>query len=863
MSWKAARPSLLSVTVFTLATLAVYSHFLSGPYLPKLLAMPDHWKQNGPYAFFMDFSVQRGELPFWNPLRLCGQPLAGHPTVAMFYPPNLVRSLLNSHPTPFRTHVGVAIVAGLHVILAGIGAFFLGRENRLSYGASLVVGLTYAFSASFMRHLTAHWQFTAVAAWLPFILVLVHREFAASSLRAKLNYGLAAGLAFGLSTLAGFPQITIYMAIAIAGYALLHRLMYPKGFDGEHQLGLIRTVAVDLAILALIFAVSGMVAAAILVPGEEFARYSARGAGSTIPAQERLGIPRRELFPSMLVYPGPKRLMYDYRGAGAGILLLALAAVFHRRWKSVLLYAMLFWTLFECALGRPFLTFTLLANYAPIKLDHMDRAVLIAILPLGMLAGFGVDAVAMKCKTRWRSILRSCFLLTGGSCLLFALIKWAPFYSYLPVSKLVILFPAIALCLMLAASWIPLSKLWRAVVPLLIFAEIYAWTHHLVPYWLSFRKFPGSIEALYREPEFPLDNRRGVDTRPNTGIYALEPAINGYDSLYIKAVREHIASPDRAPIFYAYTGAKEVTALNARSHLFLKRFFWLARQYTEGPLPGKDAYFPSVSTVFLHDVDDLPVPRVERSDLSRRCVSEQAERVFLADRAALAERRKTARHRDAHREGFETTLPVVHLNGVHSALGLRYVSDCPATLFARFFDTRGRSAHGKQLILQPTKDEPATVEIPLPDFEQIRATLTIIPTYTQGKTELVEAFLLRDLADEDEHIRILHYRANSVEVEVRDIPGARVLTFVDSYYPGWKAYIDGWPTHIYRANDVFKAVLVPSGTHRVSFVFRPWRVYAGILISVAASLAIIGVLLRNRLVGTAPRKAPDSLRGNV
>ncbi|NIO00141.1 MAG: YfhO family protein, partial [Anaerolineae bacterium] len=50
-------------------------------------------------------------------------------------------------------------------------------------------------------------------------------------------------------------------------------------------------------------------------------------------------------------------------------------------------------------------------------------------------------------------------------------------------------------------------------------------------------------------------------------------------------------------------------------------------------------------------------------------------------------------------------------------------------------------------------------------------------------------------------------------------PGYVVLS--DSWYPGWKATVDGEPTSIERANVAFRAVYVPEGDHIVHLIYRP------------------------------------------
>jgi hypothetical protein len=79
----------------------------------------------------------------------------------------------------------------------------------------------------------------------------------------------------------------------------------------------------------------------------------------------------------------------------------------------------------------------------------------------------------------------------------------------------------------------------------------------------------------------------------------------------------------------------------------------------------------------------------------------------------------------------------------------------------------------------------------------------------------------------------LHYGSNSLSYDVvLDRPG--VLVTSDLLVPGWSGAVDGRPQDIFRANHLFRGLLVPAGTHRVSFRYWP-RVW-----TVSFALAALG-----------------------
>jgi uncharacterized membrane protein YfhO len=65
----------------------------------------------------------------------------------------------------------------------------------------------------------------------------------------------------------------------------------------------------------------------------------------------------------------------------------------------------------------------------------------------------------------------------------------------------------------------------------------------------------------------------------------------------------------------------------------------------------------------------------------------------------------------------------------------------------------------------------------------------------------------------------------------------------DTFYPGWRASVDGRSAEILRADLTFRAVHIEPGTHRVEFHYRPAWLRWGTWISGVALLVWLGVLV--------------------
>jgi uncharacterized membrane protein YfhO len=87
-----------------------------------------------------------------------------------------------------------------------------------------------------------------------------------------------------------------------------------------------------------------------------------------------------------------------------------------------------------------------------------------------------------------------------------------------------------------------------------------------------------------------------------------------------------------------------------------------------------------------------------------------------------------------------------------------------------------------------------------------------------------------------------------------EAPAASLVVISQAHYPAWKAYVDGRPTRIWRANYAFQAVEVPAGPHQVQLLYKDKRLLMGAALSSLGLLACLGLWLvaRFRTVSALP-----------
>jgi hypothetical protein len=91
-----------------------------------------------------------------------------------------------------------------------------------------------------------------------------------------------------------------------------------------------------------------------------------------------------------------------------------------------------------------------------------------------------------------------------------------------------------------------------------------------------------------------------------------------------------------------------------------------------------------------------------------------------------------------------------------------------------------------------------------------------------------------------DHVNVVEYQPARLELGVQTGESA-LLVLAESYYPGWKAWLDEKQAPIYEVDLAFRGVVVPGGTHRLRMEFQPVILPISIAITVATAVGLMAL----------------------
>jgi uncharacterized membrane protein YfhO len=94
--------------------------------------------------------------------------------------------------------------------------------------------------------------------------------------------------------------------------------------------------------------------------------------------------------------------------------------------------------------------------------------------------------------------------------------------------------------------------------------------------------------------------------------------------------------------------------------------------------------------------------------------------------------------------------------------------------------------------------------------------------------------------------RVLNPKFENERITMQtEAPGSCMVVVAQTYYPAWKAYLDGKATKLWRANYAFQSVEVPAGEHRLELVYEDRAFKLGLILSVSGLLFVLYLAWRS------------------
>jgi hypothetical protein len=161
-------------------------------------------------SFYVNYFLQHGHVPLWNPYIFGGLPFVDAFHGDLFYP----LSILKFFGSLFKA---LSYNLVIHIFLAGIFSYLCARQFKLSKVASLLSGISYMF-AGYLISMVAPWHDGKifVTALFPLTILFIERAF---EKRPFLNFSLL-GLVIGLIILTPHPQMAYFSLWAVSFYTL-------------------------------------------------------------------------------------------------------------------------------------------------------------------------------------------------------------------------------------------------------------------------------------------------------------------------------------------------------------------------------------------------------------------------------------------------------------------------------------------------------------------------------------------------------------------------------------------------------------------------------------------------------------------
>jgi hypothetical protein len=762
-----------------------FSDLLAGRYL---LTERDLGPYFIPPRFFWVESIKKGDFPLWNPYQFSGHPFLANPQNALLYPLNALFFLL-----PFDWAFNAIII--LHFFLGGVFTYFFLKDLKVNSTGALVSGLIFMLSGYL---LSVHSLLSTLLSsiWTPLIMMFFKRALQEGGLKNEIWVAIFMTLSFlggGLEIVYGNFGVLFLMIIFSPPRSSTE--LPKEGRERSHGERIWFGLSSILIIASLFF----LLAAVQILPFLELFHHSIRGHGISYKEATIWSFAPKDIL--LFFIPDAYGYFFDakkYWGNQCwlktlytGGLPFILGAFFILRGTGRKFYLSLMLVSLLLGLGSHTPLYRFLYESIPFlnTIRYPVKFLYFFILGLAIISGLGCQRL-MEISTelpnnrRLIKILLAFSILTGFS-LLFLVWGHAEIEPFLKSKGIDI------------PDFSPLP------------VNLYHAKRFLFYLTLFFLLLMVGQELQWKRwVKFLLIFFLAADLFGNMGFYGKEKTED-----YLQKTRIlEIISSDKEGHFRTFTTGKTIAT---DTQILIEGASYLTAL--------KEKHFPSMRLLYplgdIWGIDVIPVKRVE--DLYR---------TFTGAPSISA-----------------TNL--MNLYGVKYVISVSPLEEDPRLelIYARL---DGLSGKREELLKENTVKLYRNRNF-LPrawlvkDFQDLKPQDILGSLATKGfhpgkcvlleeePTWLAESFPQGQGREErscpENKVEFVSESNNGLRLRVQAAEKS-LLVLSDTYFPGWKAFINGKETKIYRANYAFRAVPLKPGTHEVEFVYDPicFRLGAGL-----------------------------------
>lgn len=742
-------------------------------------------------------AVLHGDLPLWNPYIFAGMPLLGDAQYSSLYPSMLLNLV-------FPLHRALAVDLALHTFMLAAFMYLFLRRLAFSATSALLGAVVLAFSG-FVAVRVHHVSLIRTLAWSPLLLYVV-AGFSPQRGIGRSAVGIAPVLA--VMVFAGHMQTVLISGLLAVVFGLWRLRTLRNTERPSTGSGLVAL----LAALALGAVMVLPLAAAQILPAAELVRHSDRSGGTEYGFSTSFSLPLRQLpmlfsprlfgTPTQGIYWG-EWLYWEMVGyAGVASLPLAVAGILCSQRRDRLFWLAVGLAGIGLAVGGAMPLYPIAYWIVP-GLSYFRvpaRFLIWYSFAVAVLAAAGLDWLRHNRLPviRWRGLVVAMMLVTAGA------VAWAA-----GGSGVVSAARWLAAGAMRSATFFPLAM--RSEALDMAGAVAVSEGKRFLLFWVgaAVLLLVGTSREKMRSPAAALLLLLatldlfsfGMDFYPTAPAASLFQETTTKKMLDLHGGAYRVLTTPRFS-FIAWSGTMTFTSgLNDPERLAMFRNTLVPNMNVQHAVPNLLGYSPIVIRS-AQEFFGLAVGQAARNGGRSRLLDFLGVRYLFTPTSLAAPLKRIPgkefsvwRNDDALPRGYLVT---------------RYIVEPDETRVAR--------------LLQGGLD-PAKVVV-----------LDRAPQASFG------------LGGDGNPGRILgrSYGLNEVSFDLQ-LSRPAILVLSDTYYPGWRAYVDGVRHPVYRANHAFRAVVLPARASRVEFRYEPRSVRLGLAVSGASWLILVlGVLLNAR-----------------